>query len=418
MPSARRAQCWLLASAFYLLLPSTMYWHQNVYFADQAVLLPWIAAIALEVTPVPASRRMRLAKELLVAVVVFAGCLTEWLFLFIVPCLVLGRFWRAEGPVHARVRETLVPIGAAAIAFILYALQIAHFNQFVQLYERFAFRTSVTGEGQAISAMFVQNFWKTWMLSQYRPIGRALIALSVIASIPVVLSSLRTRRLLPGFTAFALVVPPVLHTLALRNHATVHQFSVQKFAPVLALIPFIVIPAVLASSTKASFKVRRTIIWAALICGLATIHTLHRHWRFLFQTDTVAYRELANYVSQRATENNLFYSPTYSIDANPPEPLSLTMKRVYRAATLRIVAERALPFSSRGLDEVYVLFSASCRLRVEELAAKLGPDAATLEQSESAILSLRFSPPQLEQLNQNERVLDAPLCVDGGAHLE
>lgn len=67
-----------------LLLPAPLYWLQNVYFADQAVILPFVICIFLEVLrdSVNNANHLKIV-NILQNVILFLGFLTDWLFVFI-----------------------------------------------------------------------------------------------------------------------------------------------------------------------------------------------------------------------------------------------------------------------------------------------------------------------------------------------
>ncbi len=73
-----------------LLLPGPLYWHQNVYFADQAVLLPYVLFILLEVIrdAYPSARTSSTWWQVLV---IAWGIACDWLFVCLVGFAYLKR---------------------------------------------------------------------------------------------------------------------------------------------------------------------------------------------------------------------------------------------------------------------------------------------------------------------------------------
>ncbi len=80
-----------------LLLPGPLYWHQNVYFADQAVLLPYVLFILLEVIrdAYPSARTSSTWWQVLV---IAWGIACDWLFVCLVGFAYLKRLSTGDIP--------------------------------------------------------------------------------------------------------------------------------------------------------------------------------------------------------------------------------------------------------------------------------------------------------------------------------
>ncbi len=80
-----------------LLLPAPLYWFQNAFFSDQAVILPFVLYIFLEVvrTDVSSKNHFRLL-NMIQNIVLFIGFLTDWFFVFIALTVYIKRIIDGE----------------------------------------------------------------------------------------------------------------------------------------------------------------------------------------------------------------------------------------------------------------------------------------------------------------------------------
>jgi hypothetical protein len=104
-------------SLVYLFTPPTLYWHQNVFFADEAVMIFFVAFVYLEIRRFLYGRHS-LANKLVFYTIVFLGTLTDWLFLFIVFIAIILRWLFSPAALRfSPIRDSIIPPSFAIAIF-------------------------------------------------------------------------------------------------------------------------------------------------------------------------------------------------------------------------------------------------------------------------------------------------------------
>lgn len=107
--------------------PATMYWHQNVFFTDQAIILPFVLFIFFEIVKGNINNRLILRTIcILQALVMFYGALTDWLFVFISLTVWLNRILKQEmgNSVYSVVKSSLFFWFPSILAMGLFIAQL------------------------------------------------------------------------------------------------------------------------------------------------------------------------------------------------------------------------------------------------------------------------------------------------------
>ena len=275
-----------------LLCPAPLYFLQNVYAMDMAVILPFVVCLLLESLR-PAVSNRRLSRVLAAAqwCVFFAGYLTDWLFVFVGLVIYLKRLLSGElvvqgrgtgssfrpptlgiapkaekraSPLTAAVAPTSGPLRSlltrslwywspAAAAGSLFVAQLTYLGWWGTLYEHFRHRIGATAEeGRATYGEFLVNYFRQYLPLGYGGVGSCLLGGSLLLLLALLayafVARLRRRSIAPtlamlaGFMAVT-ILPGCLQTLVLWEHSG-HTFSLVKFSVPVALIPFALAPAV------------------------------------------------------------------------------------------------------------------------------------------------------------------------------
>lgn len=264
---------------FYCFLPSPYYEHQMGYFADQAVLLPWLSAVALEYALCRVKvRGIRVLLTVLSVGTIFLGVCTEWIFVPLVVCLWAGRLVRSfsEG-LRACLKATAAVWVPCIVALGLYALQLYGLDAFDDLLKRFGQRS---GTVNASHIAFLMNeplqwqlpdLWRLVSTSAFRqhflsngfgPLGHAAFITAALLLFVLLLLALFSRKSVnraSGLTEltyvyFLLELPPLLHLLLLSEHNSypLHFFAVLKFAPAVALLSWAIPSVAYALSARST----------------------------------------------------------------------------------------------------------------------------------------------------------------------
>jgi hypothetical protein len=356
-------------AAVVLLAPGPMYWFQNVYFADQAVILPFVLALVLEWARGSGGRAGRLAARLSPWVVLW-GCLVDYLFVFVTLALFVGRWLAGEHGLRpaARLRATLRFWLAPAAALALFGLHLAASGEARSLVGRALWRagpaTRAADGGEAHPLLF----WLPAARFQYGASGVALLVASALALAGLAIAARRRADATPaerrgaarllGLAALALA-PCLAQLYALRQHSAIHDFSVLKLVVPLALLPFVVLPlAVLerlrARRPAAAGRRAGLVVLATTAAAATYLGAVHPGFAALFPPSGVGHAKAAALLRRECGYRDIVFSPHLEIDRYPPQLLALSRERVYRVAGPRDLRRRAREMTA-GLEEPYRL---------------------------------------------------------------
>lgn len=357
--------------AIELLLPGTLYFHQNVYFSDQAIILPFAIFVFLEVIRgnIKSRKALRLV-GILQAAILFIGFLTDWLFFFVALAVYLKRIIGGEIKTNKGasniIKESAKFWLPAAIAVSLFVLQLSTFGILAELVERFRFRAGINAEGTQGLYSFFGQFWLNRVAGIF---GKT--------SLPLLWGSLAVMFGLSAYSAYRYLhkqeqierlrkiidiigitlLPCFIQVYIFKNHSIMHGFSPLKFSISLAIIPFSILPVLLYvllqdSSSKLATRLRASmgrhtanivlpvlLIVSAMTLGLylANTHPLHTA---MFGPVNGNYRTIGEFVKQSTEFNHIVFSPDLEIPDKPPQLLSYSMKRVYKSSSLEDIRNK------------------------------------------------------------------------------
>ncbi len=327
------------AACVYLFQPTPYYFHAAVFFADQAIMLPFAGIVALEAairSRKDSAQGLRIVQLLALTAAAFidwlAVSLAVMLFTFRVIRPPVGQ--RRERLVAVAARESLLFLGPLiAVAALLF--QAWHGGQLDLLRDKFLIRTALSTDGSLV----VESVWRQFFLSNLGRVQTLLLLLSSAFAL-VLLTRERTAQAatvsMIGFGAC------VLHTFLLRNHSIQHDFASLKFYLPLAYATFGLLPlAVLSEIAWPSATIRRSV--CMVLCGLAACylgverngHVLlslndQYDWRGRFPEMRLPNQELVAWIGEHARFEDVFVAKNFNIDAQPPQALSISRKRVYQ----------------------------------------------------------------------------------------
>lgn len=340
---ANRVLLSLIAPAFYLFSPSIMYWHQNVFFTDQGIILPFILLIALEsFRPI---LKMEGMWKYFYAFVVFWGCSIDWLMFVLLASIYL---WRALTTKEFGIKKHLDIVLPSTLLLVLFVIQLWLVGGFEVLIQKFFGRTgAVALANESLSNRTIgtmsEYFWNGHMKSQY---GESWFWLLIIAAATAVLfyrwcvinknGDFKSHAI----ASFLLLTSCFVQVYALSNHSQVHSFSTLKFGLVFAIIPFTLTPILLVY-----FVNKMKFSWAAPVaCILVSIycfaHILNENGRkcLFFGDRSIGYSheqddELTMHIAESIREvskfDYLLFSPNLHISFIPPCSMSESMKQCY-----------------------------------------------------------------------------------------
>ena len=335
-----------------LLLPGTLYWHQNVFWADQAVILPFVFLIFLEIIKnKPLIGRPLLIINILEYLTIFYGIFTDWLFIPVVFTVVILRtIVLKKKNIKNIIRNTSVYITSAILSLGLFAWQIYYFHAFNTLKDTFLFRSA----SNEIGEVYIKNFPLRFVQEigyAYGLGGDILILLSALIFI-ISLVFLITHKhhikkdINNGLSQLLLYIslvafPCIIQVLILRNHTYIHDFSVLKFSLVIALIPLVLIPVLLWQWSqnikyfkKYSLRTQVILLCISLLgCGLYLKNTFPEYKKLFYPPDKII-EERGEFIFNNTSFYDVVFSPDFEIPTTPPQAIAYSEKRVYEIYTL------------------------------------------------------------------------------------
>jgi len=351
-----------------LLLPGPLYWFQNVFFSDQAVILPFVLYIFLEV--LKDGIRMDTTKNsrnltflnIFQNIVLFYGFLTDWFFVFIALTIYIKRlidgeifftqkmFWNKD--IYQFIKGSLEYWFVPLIAVFLFVLQLIYLGEMGQSVSKALFRTSISNNGLENLNSGLVSFLG-YISNNYGLVALLLIFVSLIFFL-LMFISLSLGRFKRHKNVFKikktiyfmgmLLIPCVIQLMVFSNHSFVHEFSVLKLSIPLATIPFVLLPITLFlfSDKLVNMNIKRYngfkvhINLALLLIFLmsftaASIYTVseHPHYKDMFPPVNGSYSLIGTSIGKNTGYNDIVFSPDFEIPENPPQQLSYSMKRVY-----------------------------------------------------------------------------------------
>lgn len=357
-----------------LLMPGPLYWHQNVFFADEAVILPFVLYIFLEVLRDSFRMEKKDNKKILRILniiqnlILFYGFITDWLFVFIAFTVYIKRIIDGEinlssensfsGKISLFIKENIkfwiVPIFASGL-FLIQLLVLETLNNTIS---KVLVRSGISSDGSGYEEYFLAGLHNIFKWNYGHSFDCVLIislTIFLLAAIYIIYRQFMNQKLdekvwsnvkLTMYLMGMLFIPCMLQIFFFSQHSVMHYFSVLKFIVPLSTIPFVLLPILvyilfsnfIPKTLKTNFKVFYKcdvniglFIIFLLMSGLvsATLVAEHPHYKDLFPPIYNNYIHLGKSIENNTGYNDVVFSPDFELSANPPQQLSYSMKRVY-----------------------------------------------------------------------------------------
>ncbi|HPO48925.1 MAG TPA: hypothetical protein PLO89_01240 [Spirochaetota bacterium] len=338
----------------YFLLPPTLYWHQNVFFTDQAVILPFALIVFIELLKDCKINNLKVNEFLkfLSALTVFYGVSTDWFFCIIVLALYFKKIINFEfgSNILDFIKRSFfffIPTIAAILLFLAQALLIGGMKRLINI---FLFRTGL--DGNKIVFDFYRQFWKNHIEFGFGNISLYLIFGSLLAFILIALYLflfyfLKKRKISDNVkiifnTYFLLSIPCFIQVYLLSNHSVIHPFSILKFAVPISIIPFVLCWISFfylffcdiknESSAFSDFKIINFIAPFAIFCALFYLSQQYQNFRKYYPREYDFSKE--KFINENVGYNDIVFSTNFAITPDPPQYLAVSEKRVYRISSI------------------------------------------------------------------------------------
>ena len=367
----------LIPIALEQLLPAPFYFFQNSFFSDQAVILPFALVILLEVLRADATGRRRRVIDLSQGLVFFYGAFTDWLFAFVFAVFLVKRLASGEigfrrGKRFRRGDFSFAAGFGAGIALFVIHLTVMMWGNLGWAYaylDHKYFVRSGTGSSDGFSGFMSyfrairKNVWQG-----YGRTGELLVMFSIlfVVALAVYLFVAPRRLGVSGEVrritqlTFIVVTPCILQMYVFLDHSAVHNFSALKLSLPITIVPFVCFPvflAVLARDLWPRLTLPRTLPFvtlAALVLAVSYAALEHGNYtRFFAGRDAEWYR-FAAVTGRHSNASDVVFSPDMEIPYHPPQPVALSMKRVYRISSVAQIQDRIT--SATGKYQVEVIF--------------------------------------------------------------
>lgn len=375
-----------------LLLPGPLYWQQNVFFSDQAIILPFVVYIFMEVLrdrfrDSPKNKNI-LILNILQNFVLFYGFLTDWLFVFIGITVYIKRivdreiFISREMFLNKRIslfiKQSIKYWLAPLLALFLFIIQIYTVNSsFNSVISDAFFRIGATPQGEAYVNKGL-NIFVGYITVNYGHIAVALLAGSltffILMAIYLSLGRFKEHKNIfkikkTLYLIGMLLIPCVLQVMVFRNHSTFHEFSVLKFSIPLATIPFVLLPILIfllfenpINEKLKNIKAKRFNFNIGLLMLFLVMFTItsfyvvneHPNYKNMFPPVNNTYSTIGNSLEKNTDYNDIVFSPDFYISENPPQQLSYSMKRVYHIDSIKDIENKI--DSINGSYTVVIMF--------------------------------------------------------------
>lgn len=332
------------------LLPGPMYFFQNVYFTDTAVILPALLLLMTEgwryFKQVSSSNRWILTAQ---ALLLFYGTLTDWYFVFLALGIFLLRIINGEyKTVWKFLQKSLAYWAPVVVALGLFFLQVISLNGNQELGGRFAARMSETC-AQYPQTTMNNTYWQRYIPESFGYFSLGLLWLSFIISLAALIymiyKRVKKQPLSMQFSAatsllFLLVAVPFVRLYTLRCHSIFHDFTTMLFVGAIGLVPLIILPLLLieqniikGSSFSLKITGKKIVIGAlpTILLILAFTYAFSEHQRFKdhFPEIKPNYSLYGEFIRNNTAYESIVFSPDYEARALPSQQIIYTKKQIH-----------------------------------------------------------------------------------------
>lgn len=340
-----------------LFLPYPFYFQQNVFFAQQAVLLPFSVAVFLEVLRGNAPERRRGTIDVILGLVFLYGIFTEWLFVFVAAVFYVKRL--LTGEIGIRPGAAFLSGSLRLLAWPLAGLALFFAYLMAAMWEERGWALSTvlakffarSGAESGAGASRLDNLRNTraHIVEGFGPHGKLLIYASVIfivAAIAYLAYARLAKKTAPveisrsAQLAAIIFIPSALHLLVFQQHAANHSFAVLQLAFSIAIIPFVLMPLCLAVVVRGALwrgadlgRIMALFLLPVLMTAGAYVAVTHGNHKAFFGPKNEYWYQVADAASRNIGPHDIVFSPDMEVPLHPPHRLSLSMKRVHLVGT-------------------------------------------------------------------------------------
>ncbi len=342
----------VLFSSLWAFLPYNAYYMNNVYFTDQAVILLSISFFLVEIALYNKQlKRREFFLQILSCVILFTGILTDYYFYciaFVAVCIrIMNNFREHQGKslFFKLLSNTWFLMVSVVFASALFLIQLLNVPKGLELLAVTFFVRS--GNGAEWGGIEV--------LARHLGNGCTILFIPVLISVtffclifPLIRKNYSEQKQVIINGLSLIVLSPVLHTLILRQHSIIHEFSMLKYNLVFVYIIFILTCWLYinyinprSDRSKKYSKIFLKLIICLIIILIMAFQVYNQSF-YKIRTKTVDHF-VAKFIKENTNYYDVVYSPDYEINWNPPQNLAISKKRIYRIASLWEIPVQNLP---------------------------------------------------------------------------
>ncbi|HNY49925.1 MAG TPA: hypothetical protein PLV50_10370 [Smithella sp.] len=342
----------VLFAALWAYLPYNIYYMNNVYFADQAVIFLSILFFLIEMALYAKElKKYKVLLQISSGMVMFTGILTDYYFFCIAFVAVFFRILRNFSK-HSKKSfifklfhnngTLMVSIFTASSLFLIQLLSVP--NGFKLLELTFSVRSGPGDEWGGLDIL-MRHFGNGFTVL-FIPLLIGVVVFCLI--FPWIRKNDNEKKIFVVRGLSLIVFSAVLHTILLREHSIVHEFSMLKYNLVFVFIIF-TLTCWLYLNYMSSGTDRKKKYWkflCNLIIGLVIVLILVLQIydrNFYGARKNTADHSIARFIKANTNYYDVIYSPDYEINWNPPQDLAISKKRVYKVSSPQEILYNNLP---------------------------------------------------------------------------
>jgi len=326
----------------WLFAPPVLYWTQNSYFSDQAVLLPIYIIFLISIKCKFKFYSLSIPLKVILFLSTLIACGTDWygwvavaaiMFITLID-VCIDQSWQMHRAFKVYIKNTCLFVLGILSASAFFIGQLFYYRDgFKQIYEIFLKRTGSTmldDRGNEISSQisFIKGIVSHWSFYYpktlqdwvYKPsfVNHAIVLFLAILFISLSLYFFYRRNHIKRLVLYiyALVyLVPLLQLYILKQHSLIHDFSAFKMALPIAFSIFVLPPLLLGEITDSLLKNLsgsktsnwRTFFLCSLITVLGSTFIINSNYQFKAFADAGSsyYLDLGNIVNKEISTDKI-----------------------------------------------------------------------------------------------------------------
>jgi hypothetical protein len=240
----------IIGTSAWMFIPAVLYWSQNVYFCDQAVLLPIYGLILLAVKQRFQFNNLSRSKQIIIFALSLCAAGFDWygwiFLLLLMLTIFLPLIFKNIG---AAFRSIMPIVAAITVISIWFTAQLIYYKDGWHQITNIALeRVGANLEFNLSQDIFVMSLYWHYYLPQYLKelwdAGKFSMPIFSISTFTLLIWLCWHSQAKVSFisTCFLILAAPLLQIVILKQHSTIHDFSAFKLALPTTFIIWIVTP--------------------------------------------------------------------------------------------------------------------------------------------------------------------------------